>query len=128
MAWLQEHPWRRRFLGLGIGFLLLIALEGLCRVTGLGNADPNIDPFVSFEGSSPLFTVDPIANRHIIAGERLKFFVQNGFPRLKSEGTFRVFCLGGSTVQGRPYSIETSFTTWLKLGLNPPIPSARSKS
>ena len=27
------------------------------------------------------------------------------------------YCLGGSTVQGRPYAIETSFTTWLELNL-----------
>lgn len=28
-----------------------------------------------------------------------------------------MFCIGGSTVQGRPYSIETSFTKWLELSL-----------
>ncbi len=35
----------------------------------------------------------------------------------KPANEFRIFCLGGSTVQGRPYAIETSFTTWLELSL-----------
>ena len=35
----------------------------------------------------------------------------------KSRDEFRIFCLGGSTVQGRPYANETSFTTWLELSL-----------
>jgi lysophospholipase L1-like esterase len=37
---------------------------------------------------------------------------------VKRPDTFRIFCLGGSTVQGRPYAVETSFTTWLKLNLD----------
>ena len=35
----------------------------------------------------------------------------------KAANEYRIFCLGGSTVQGRPFAIETSFTTWLELSL-----------
>jgi tetratricopeptide (TPR) repeat protein len=52
------------------------------------------------------------------AEERLKYFCPQSFAAEKGPQTFRIFCLGGSTVQGRPYSVETSFTTWLKLNLN----------
>ena len=31
--------------------------------------------------------------------------------------------LGGSTVQGRPFSIETAFSTWLELSLTAADPS-----
>ncbi len=122
---LQDHPWRRRCLGLGIGFLILLAAEGLCRLAGWGRPDPSIDPFVSFEGTSPLFTVDPLTNTHVTASERLKFFVEDRFPRKKAANTYRVFCLGGSTVQGRPYSIETAFGSWLRLGLEAAYPQRR---
>ena len=48
---------------------------------------------------------------------RQAFFCPESFPAEKPEGGFRAFCFGGSTVQGRPYAIETSFTTWLELNL-----------
>ena len=35
----------------------------------------------------------------------------------KPEDGFRVFCLGGSTVRGRPYTTESSFTRWMGLEL-----------
>lgn len=125
MPKLEKHPWRRRFAGLGLGFLLLATTEGILRLAGLGQPDPAIDPFVSFENTRPLFTVDPLTNTHITAPERLKYFIKERFPRYKHENTFRIFCLGGSTVQGRPYSIETSFTTWLRLGLEAAYPGRR---
>ena len=122
MARLQDRPWQRRFVGLVIGFLILLSLEGLCRLSGLGKPDPRNDPFVSFAYTSKLFTTDPLTNEYVTASERLKFFVEDRFPRSKGQDTYRIFCLGGSTVQGRPYSIETSFSTWLQLSLETAYP------
>src|SRR5439155_19892869 len=34
-----------------------------------------------------------------------------------------IFCIGDSTVQGNPWSIETSFSSWLKISLNAAEPS-----
>jgi len=75
------------------------------------------DPYVSFSGLRPLFVLDSTGTRFEIAGQRLRYFRSQSFAATKGPDTFRVFCLGGSTVQGRPYSVETSFTTWLKLNL-----------
>ena len=75
------------------------------------------DPYVSFSGLRPLFVLDATGARYEIAPERLAAFRPQSFAAVKQPGTFRVFCLGGSTVQGRPYSVETSFTTWLALNL-----------
>ena len=122
MASFQDRPWLRRFVGLAVGLLILLFIEGFCRLAGLGKPDPASDPFVSFEGTSPLFTTDPRTNSYVTASERLKYFVEDRFPRKKAENTYRIFCLGGSTVQGRPYSIQTSFTTWLRLGLEAAYP------
>lgn len=75
------------------------------------------DPYVSFTGQRPLFVLDGTGTRFGAAPERLTAFRPQSFAATKSAETFRVFCLGGSTVQGRPYSVETSFTTWLTLNL-----------
>jgi lysophospholipase L1-like esterase len=75
------------------------------------------DPYVSFSGIRPLFVPDSNGTRFEIAEERLLCFCPQSFAAVKGPDTFRIFCLGGSTVQGRPYAVETSFTTWLKLNL-----------
>lgn len=75
------------------------------------------DPLVGFSETKPLFERSQETGAFQIRKDRLRAFVQNGFSPHKQPNTFRIFCLGGSTVQGRPYSIETSFTTWLRLSL-----------
>lgn len=75
------------------------------------------DPYVSFSGLRPLFVLDPTGTQFETAEERLAAFRRQSFAAKKRPEVFRVFCLGGSTVQGRPYSVETSFTTWLELNL-----------
>ena len=75
------------------------------------------DPYVSFNGLRPLFVLDSTGARYEIAEERFPFFCYQSFAAAKDADTFRIFCLGGSTVQGRPYATETSFTSWLELNL-----------
>ena len=75
------------------------------------------DPYVSFSGLRPLFVLDSTGARYEIAEERFPFFCYQSFASVKNADTFRIFCLGGSTVQGRPYATETSFTSWLELNL-----------
>ena len=82
------------------------------------------DPYVSFNGLRPLFVLDSTGTNFETAEERLTYFCPQSFAAAKGPQTFRVFCLGGSTVQGRPYSVETSFTTWLKLNLRAALPEA----
>ena len=76
-----------------------------------------IDPYVSFSGIYPLFVPDSNGTYFETAKEHQSFFWPQSFTVVKAPNTFRIFCLGGSTVQGRPYAVETSFTTWLKLNL-----------
>ncbi len=82
------------------------------------------DPYVSFSSLRPLFVLDSTGRRFEIAENRLTYFCPQSFAAAKSPETFRVFCLGGSTVQGRPYAVETSFTTWLELNLRAARPGA----
>lgn len=76
------------------------------------------DPYVSFSGIRPLFVPDSTGTCFETAKERLACFCPQSFAAVKGPSTFRIFCLGGSTVQGRPYAVETSFTTWLKLNMD----------
>ena len=82
------------------------------------------DPYVSFSGLRPLFVPDSTGTCFETAKNRLTYFCPQSFAAAKGPETFRVFCIGGSTVQGRPYSVETSFTTWLKLNLRAARPRA----
>ena len=117
--------WQRRTMAVLAGFGLLVAIEGLCRLFGLGDHDPHHDPYASFVEERALFQLDPKSNTYRTAVERQKFFVEQSFPRKKAPESKRVFCLGGSTVQGRPYSVETSFTTWLRIQLEMRAPDVR---
>jgi hypothetical protein len=97
---------------------LLLALLELTLRLAVPSPPVNIeDPFVSFHRLSPLFAADPTGTRFETAEERLTAFCPQSFAAEKKPETLRIFCLGGSTVQGRPYSIQTSFTTWLELNL-----------
>jgi lysophospholipase L1-like esterase len=75
------------------------------------------DPYVSFSSLRPLFSLDSNNKRFKTVEERLGAFRPQSFSATKAPKSFRIFCLGGSTVQGRPYSVETSFTSWLELNL-----------
>ena len=101
-----------------LGLALLVLVELLVRLcfAQVGGIELQ-DPYVSFEGTRPLFVPDASGRRFETSPERLTFFQRDSFSAVKHPHTRRVFCLGGSTVQGRPYSIETSFTSWLELSL-----------
>lgn len=80
------------------------------------------DPYVSFSGSRPLFQLNTEGTHWETAPDRLVYFYPQSFAARKAEQGLRVFCLGGSTVQGRPYGVETSFSTWLQLNLQAALP------
>ena len=110
-------------IGLGIGVVLLV--EGLLRLLGWGAPDPMSDPFVSFRGARSLFVRNENGTEFETATVRTNYFVRDRFSVNKSDDTFRAFFLGGSTVQGRPYAIETAFPRWLELALEAQDPKRK---
>ncbi len=99
--------------------LLEIALRFF---TPAAAAAVDIDPVVDLQQLRPLFVLNEAADRWEIPAERFNFFQPDSFLAEKPPGSRRIFVLGGSTVQGRPYSIETSFATWLRLRLQAASP------
>lgn len=104
-----------------IGLSPLVVCEGVLRLTGLGDVSKAEDPYIGFVDVQPLFVHDPETDRFEIHPRR-ELFQPASFAASKSDREFRIFCLGGSTVQGRPYGIETAFSSWLALGLDAVFP------
>lgn len=86
----------------------------------LGGVQPVLyeeDPYVGFSSYVPLFVErnDPQGGATMVtADNKTHLFTRQQFRRQKEPGTFRIFCLGGSTTYGRPYGDTTSFCGWLR--------------
>jgi lysophospholipase L1-like esterase len=104
-----------------IGLSPLVVCEGVLRLAGLGDVSMAEDPYIGFADVQPLFVHNPAIDRFEIPRSR-ELFQSDSFPAIKGDRESRIFCLGGSTVQGRPYGIETAFSSWLKLGLDAVCP------
>lgn len=82
---------------------------------GVGREPDPRDPFIGFSRVVPLFERDGDRMRTKMA--RQLYFRPESFAANKPATERRLFVLGGSTVQGRPYAVETAFSTWLELTL-----------
>ena len=121
--------WRRwvllRLLAVLVGCLPLLLAELGCRLLGFSGAAADSDPFVGFVGSRPLFQLSGDGQRYQISPSRLQFFQPADFPAVKPANTSRIFVLGGSTVQGHPFSTQTAFPRLLELTLQRLDPARR---
>ncbi len=107
----------QRFTLVLLGLSLLVVLELVLRLFGLGDSPVPEDPFVGFSGHHPVFETYRAEDGSLqarIVREKLKWFNEQQFPVSKASGTFRIFTLGGSTAYGRPYGTRTSFSGWLE--------------
>lgn len=120
-----RHPclWRVAAAAVGVGLVGLAELT--CRLAGWGEPDWRADPFVSFRPGQPLYVPEGASGWMTTSPGRRRFFLEQRFERRKPPGTFRIFCLGGSTVQGNPYGPETAFPRWLELALGTVAPGRR---
>ncbi len=109
--------WKKALFSLLATVLFFTLLEAGLAVAGIGTRPALEDPFLGFASSAPLFAEGTDADGQPVlataAGKRGFFNVQQ-FRRDKPPGTYRVFCLGGSTTYGRPYADATSFCGWLR--------------
>ena len=100
-----------------VGLLPFLAFELFLGAIGWRQLDSIKDPFVGFSDSRPLFELNEARTSYEISDSRKPLFCDESFPVEKSHDRLRIFCVGGSTVQGRPFAVETSFSTWLQLSL-----------
>lgn len=107
----------RLVLALVAPVVFFLGVEGILWLAGVRPELDERDPFVGFVSDVPLFVevVGPDgAVVHETARNKLTHFNRQQFPEQKGSGTFRIFCLGGSTTYGRPYDDTTSFCGWLR--------------
>jgi hypothetical protein len=106
-----------RLAAIVIGLSPLLVLEVLFRVLGIFAHSDADDPFVGFASVHPLFTLDEGGERYETARDRRRFFKPVSFLARKPQDGYRIFVLGGSTVQGNPWGPQTAFPSWLELSL-----------
>lgn len=106
-----------RIIAVCLGLSIFGLFEGVCRLTGLGTQSSVRDAFSEFASIRPLFTADSNSDHYRIAENRREFFADDSFLAEKPENGRRIFVFGGSTVQGRPFSTPTAFTSFLEIGL-----------
>jgi len=114
------HAGRRRafrLLTVSLALVPFVVLELVLWSLDIANPSRADDPLSGFNRSGRLFEVDERDGVYRTATARGLFFGDQEFAVEKPEDGFRLFCLGGSTVRGRPYTTESSFTRWLGLEL-----------
>lgn len=117
----RRRKWTFRLFAVLIGLLPFVVAELILR--WLEPSEPPVaeavdrDPLVDLHQLRPLFVRSEDGQRFEIAPERYNFFRPASFRRHKPEGSFRIFVVGGSTVQGRPYATETAFPAFLQMHL-----------
>jgi len=115
----MTKPHRRRLFRLfavALGLLPLVVIESTLRITETSSPTWG-DPSIRVDSQPALFVLDESGERYQIDPARSNYFQPASFSANKKATTRRVFVLGGSTVQGRPYAPETAFSTWLKIWL-----------
>lgn len=98
----------------GIALLPVGLLELGLIWSGWQPADDWRDPYIEITGHKPLFELDEESGIYRIGDDFLTWFRPAEFQAQKPAGSFRVFVVGGSTVQGRPFETETAFPRWLQ--------------
>ena len=114
----RELPfWKGAILSLVAIGLFFGFLEGILALVGVRPTLLHEDPFVGFVSNVPLFVPEMNSEgRQILttAANKQSNFNRQQFYKKKPAGTYRIFCLGGSTTYGRPYNDLTSFAGWLR--------------
>lgn len=109
--------WKKTLFAFAVLFGCLASLEASLWLFGVETLLVKEDPYVGFADTLPLFVPRRDADGRLwmtTAENKLAWFNDQRFPRHKTPGTRRVFCLGGSTTYGHPYDDSTSFAAWMR--------------
>ena len=106
------------------GFFVMAEL--VLAVAGVRPVILSEDPLVGFADNIPQFVKarrKDGAEMYITPPNKLKLFNFQEFPQRKNDDAYRIFCVGGSTTYGRPYTDKLSFCGWLRAYLQAADPS-----
>ena len=109
--------WKKLLYSVLTSVALFVVLEGVLLLLDFQPDGVSRDPYVGFKSSVPLFVEragDDGRAILVTAENKRDYFNDQQFLKRKPRGTYRVFCMGGSTTYGRPYDDTTSFPGWLR--------------
>ncbi|MCH7686944.1 MAG: hypothetical protein IH899_09725 [Planctomycetes bacterium] len=113
----KRRRWPFRLCAVVIAVLPFVLLEVCLRWLDIGNPRGDIDRFSGFGSRQTLFEHDENAGVYKRVRSLGEFFGPQEFSVKKPANGFRVFCLGGSTLRGRPYQTDTAFPQWIQIEL-----------
>jgi len=117
----HKTTFSQKILLLAVCISILALIEIGLRIFNFPDRSSSPDPFIGFEKVYPLFNERKSSDGKTVCftnSNKLSFFNFQEFEKKKSLNTYRIFCFGGSTTFGRPYSGETAFPRWLDVYLN----------
>lgn len=109
--------WKKALYGLLATILFFGLLEIMLAVCGVEPRTTTDDPYAGIAAALPHFEERAEVGeppRMRTARNKLSYLQGQSFAVKKPAGTFRIFCLGGSTTYGQPYDDATSFVGWLR--------------
>jgi hypothetical protein len=101
-----------------IGLLPFIGLELVLRAFNIAAPETVVDRSFGFGQYQPLFVLSKDQIRFRTSQNKSLYFGTQRFVRKKPDTEFRMFFLGGSTVRGRPFTVDTAFAKWVEMELN----------
>ena len=101
-----------------IGVLPFLGLELVLRAFNIAAPETVVDRSFGFGPYQPLFVLTKDQTGFRTSQNKSLYFGTQRFARKKPETEFRMFFLGGSTVRGRPFTVDTAFAKWVELELN----------
>ncbi len=104
--------WKKLLYSVLTSVAFFFVLEGVLLLLDIQPGVVSRDPYVGFKSSVPLFVEragDDGRAILVTAENKRAYFNDQQFLKRKPRGTYRVFCMGGSTTYGRPYDDTTSF-------------------
>lgn len=105
-------------LAISVGLLPFVTLEIIFRLFDIANPTEVVDTSSGFSGHQPLFSLGADGANYSTTRNRALYFGDQSFAASKADDTYRMFFLGGSTVRGRPYAVDSAFAKWVEIELN----------
>lgn len=101
--------------------VFFVGVEFILALSGVKPILLTEDPLVGFSSNVPLFVEQRRGDGTVIlrtAKNKLTHFNDQAFPKTKRNHSYRIFTVGGSTTQGRPFDHKVSFGGWLQAFLD----------
>jgi hypothetical protein len=115
----RGRRWIFRLLAAGLGLLPFLIAETAARLAGYGGHPPILKPLESYNGRTFVASYQPGVDSFFRRGKSVTGGMhEQVFLSPAQTGTFRIFCVGGSAMQGYPQPRMLSASSFLQAMLS----------